>query len=277
MFDSGVGGLTVVDAILRLNPDEKVLYVADQAHVPYGGRPLEEVREFATGISRFLAGQGCRAVVMACNISSAVALPSVERLLAPLPVIGVIDPASRMAARQNANVEPTGEPPIIGVLATEGTVNSGAYPTVLSSYDPRATIAQVPCPRFVPLVESGQTESADALDAVREYLTMLARLRCRTIILGCTHYPYLLPSLRRVAADMFDEPVTFIDPAREAAESLAEIAGEAIPTAARSLLLTTGNPDNFRCQVPTFLSGSTRAAYDVGGARWDDGKLTTDH
>lgn len=278
VFDSGVGGLTVVDAILRRTPNEKVLYVADQAHVPYGGRPLEEVREFATSISRFLAAQGCRAVVMACNISSAVALPSVERLLAPLPIIGVIDPASRVAAKHNAGLDADGEPPIIGVLATEGTVNSGAYPKVLGSYDPRVTVAQVPCPRFVPLVEAGRTESADAVDAAREYLTFLARLHCRTIILGCTHYPYLLPALRRVAGELFEQPVTFIDPAQEAAESLSGIVEDAGSMPGRSLLLTTGNPDNFQCQAPTFLASVGREAYDTGAAAWRDGTLQiTDH
>jgi glutamate racemase len=162
------------------------------------------------------------------------------------------------------------------VLATEGTVNSGAYPRVLGAYDARATIAQVPCPRFVPLVESGQTESEDAFDAAREYLTYLAQLRCRTVILGCTHYPYLLPALRRVADEMFEQPVTFIDPAREAAESLAEIAEDPGSNRGRSLLLTTGNPDNFQCQAPALLTAVPRASYDTGAAHWIDGRLTTD-
>lgn len=278
IFDSGVGGLTVVDAILRICPNECILYVADQTHVPYGGRPLEEVHGFATGISKFLANQGCRAIVMACNISSAVALRSVERSLAPLPVVGMIGPASARAVQNlgQAQLQLQAESPVIGVLATEGTVNSGAYVFIINCCDPRAAIAQVPCPRFVPLVEEGRTESEDAMDAAREYLQLLAKLGCRKIILGCTHYPYLLPVLRRVSEELFSEPVEFIDPAREAAawlnehDMLVSTSVEADPASARSLLLTTGNADTFRCQAPRFLPG---VSIPIGVARWEEGRL----
>lgn len=271
VFDSGVGGLTVVDAVLRHNPDERVLYVADQAHVPYGGRPLDQVQGFATGISVFLAEQGCRSIVMACNISSAVALPSVQRLLAPLPVAGVIIPACLKAVQVDAAMQPGVSTPVIGVLATEGTVNSGAYPLSLGVCNPHVAVAQVPCPRFVPLVEAGQTDCPDALDAAREYLTILVRLQCRTIILGCTHYPYLLPALRQAVNELFSDPVTFVDPAHEAVSSLSKPAANTVSASSRSLLLSTGNTDNFECQIHRLLP---KVNYDVGAARWEDGKLT---
>jgi glutamate racemase len=266
VFDSGVGGLTVVQALLRRFPNEQILYVADQAHVPYGGRPLNEVCCFASGISAFLAARGCRAVVMACNISSATALPYVCEALAPLPVLGVISPAANRAARDS-------ESPCIGVLATEGTVRTGAYTAQIRSANPMVRVTEVPCPKFVPLVESGSLDTETAREAAAEYLMPLAEAGCKTVILGCTHYPFLLPTLRRVAACLFPSPVTFIDPADEMAAALCRAVPDVglshVPS--RSLLLTTGNADNFRDQAPRFLTG---AAYTVGEARWNkDGLL----
>ena len=263
IFDSGVGGLTVVNAILQRNARERILYVADQAHVPYGGRPLEEVREFATGISEFLASSGCRAIVMACNISSAVALPPVSRALS-IPVYGMILPAARRAS--------AGRNPRVGVLATEGTVRSGAYVSEIKKLNPKSTVTQVACPAFVPLVEAGETESEEAVIAAREYLQPLAHAGCDTVILGCTHYPFLLPTLTRVSNELWSDPIHFIDPAQEVAAEIPP--GPAYPhTIDEPLtLLTTGDPTVFVDQVPQFLpQGDSR----VGMARWSpDGRLS---
>jgi glutamate racemase len=265
VFDSGVGGLTVVGALLRRFPAERVLYVADQAHVPYGGRPLEEIRGFATGISRFLAEQGCRAVVMACNISSAVALEAARTELAPLPVLGVIEAAARKA-------EATAAEPRVGVLATEGTVRSGAYTAHLQAINPAARVVEVACPRFVPLVEAERTETDEALDAAREYLTPLAAAGCDIVVLGCTHYPYLLPALQAAAADLFPTPITFLDPAHEMADALAAALPDLgnRPHEGHSLLLTTGVPEHLAAQQPRFLPGISA---ETGGARWHAGRL----
>jgi glutamate racemase len=122
----------------------------------------------------------------------------------------------------------------------------------------------------VPLVEAGLTESEEALAASREYLTFLARLQCRTVILGCTHYPYLLPVLRRAAAELFEQPVTFIDPAHETAAQVPESVEANHLPAERSLLLTTGNADNFASQAPALLRD---ADFDIGSARWENGVL----
>jgi len=267
VFDSGVGGLTVVGALLRRFPSERVLYVADQAHVPYGERPLEEVCGFATEISRFLASQGCRAIVMACNISSATALPSVSARLAPRPVLGVIAAAVRRAVLPPLLPPSQGWEPRIGVLATAGTVRSGAYSAQIRRLNPGARVIEVACPRFVPLVEAGELETEAACAAAREYLAPLAEAGCRTILLGCTHYPFLLSTLRRTAAELFDVPVTFIDPADEIADALRAALFDLgqVHHSAPNLLLTTGDPDVFRAQAPRFLPG---AAFAVAPACW---------
>ena len=263
IFDSGVGGLTVVSAILRRNPQERVLYLADQAHVPYGGRPLDEVRSFATGISEFLAAQGCRAIVMACNISSAVALPPVSKSLAPLSIFGMIRPAARRVAE--------GDSPRVGVLATEGTVRSGAYETEILRANPKAAVKQVACPTFVPLVEAGDTESEEAEAACREYLKPLAESGCEVVVLGCTHYPFLLPTLIRVSSEYWGRPVRFVDPAEEVAGEIPPAESYPVRREEPLTLLTTGDPTVFVDQVPRFLPvGDSR----VGAARWTpDGRL----
>lgn len=272
IFDSGVGGLSVAAALLKRYPGERILYVADQAHVPYGGRPLDEVEGFATAISGFLAAQPCRAIIMACNVSSATALPDVSQSLRPMPVLGVIKAAAQKAAYSEQR-------PRIGVLATEGTVHSGAYTTQIHSYNPDAVVREVACPRFVPLVEMRETETPEAESACMEYLRPLALSGCETVVLGCTHYPFLLPALRRVAAHLFSSDLCFIDPADEIADALAdalpnigwEAPGDVERPAARHLLLTTGDADTFSMQIPGFLPG---VEYDVGQAVWSNGTLS---
>jgi glutamate racemase len=295
VFDSGVGGLSVVGALLRRYPCEQFLYVADQAHVPYGGRPLPEVCGFACGISAFLAEAGCRAIVMGCNISSATALPSVSASLAPLPVLGMIAPAARRAvllSHPSGGEEeklPSITPPLqygrgmprpytpsphaqrpIGVLATVGTVQSGAYTRQIQALDPTARVLEVACPKFVPLVEAEATEGEEAVAAARAYLIPLAEAGCRTIILGCTHYPFILPTLHRVSAMLFSESVTYVDPADEIADALRaalpDLGGK--PPVRRHLLFTTGEVDAFRAQARYFLPDID---VEVQPARWSHG------
>lgn len=258
VFDSGVGGLSVVRAILRAAPDARILYVADQAHVPYGGRPLDQVRGFAEAISRFLAGEGCRSVVMACNVSSATALETVTAALAPLPVFGMISGAARAAAESGARC--------IGVLATEGTVRSGAYGCRIREINQAVRVVEVACPRFVPLVEAGAVESADAEDAAEEYLAPLSACGAETIVLGCTHYPFLRPVLQRVAARLFTHPPLFLDPADIVARDVAAISPpRANPDRGPHELLTTGCVARFAEQARLFLPGEqsrvSRAAW----------------
>lgn len=255
VFDSGVGGLTVAKRILEVLPNERIAYIADQTHVPYGGRDLEEIHGFAGAISEALIRHGCKAVVMACNISSAVALDDVRILHRDHIVVGMIGPGACRAARSTRNGR-------IGILATEGTVRSGAYSRALHSLDAEITVAEVACPEFVPLVESGEESSPAAARAASEYLEPLRRLDADTIILGCTHYPFLLPALQSV----WSAP-RYIDPAEQVSLELAEqfaSSGLSAPSQTERveghLLATTGEVESFRNHLLRFLPNAVQAA-----------------
>ena len=227
VFDSGLGGLTVVREILRQLPAESILYLADTAHVPYGPRPPEEVRCFALEIMQFLASQGAKAIVAACNMSSALAVEDARRLL-NIPIFGVIEAGVALALSRH-----THHP--IGVLATAGTVASQAYPKRIARLRPDVQVVQVACPEFVPLVESGLECSPQARAAASAYMRPLLEAGCRTVILGCTHYPLLLPVLEAVAPS-----VRFVDPAVATAAQLAA------SLAQRKLLRRTSLPPRHR-------------------------------
>jgi glutamate racemase len=178
---------------------------------------LEEVRGFALDICRFLVDHGAKMIVMACNISSAVAVDAARAEFPGIPILGVIEPGAHAAL--------AGRRRRIGVLATAGTVQSGAYPRTVHSLDPAAAVEQVACPLFVPLVERGETESDNALRASCAYLAPLAEFGAENIILGCTHYPFLRRVLERAASRIFpgDLQPVFIDPALECACSVQKI------------------------------------------------------
>lgn len=255
VFDSGVGGLTVARRILEYLPGERIVYVADQAHVPYGGRDLAEVRRFACGISAALVEAGCKAIVMACNISSAVALDAVRAEFSGLPVLGVIAPGAQAAAAHSVARR-------IGVLATTGTVKSGAYTRRLHALDQDFQVTEVACPAFVPLVEAGEENTDAAVLAAQEYLAPLRYADVDTIILGCTHYPFLLPVLQGV----WNSPC-YIDPAEHTALELKRLLCLADLTALpasgaepRHLLTTTGEVTSFREHLIRFLPDAAHSA-----------------
>ncbi len=259
VFDSGVGGLSVVRELLRYDPSQSILYLADQFHVPYGGRPLEEIRLFATGISRFLSANSCDAIVMACNVSSATALSIVQKEFTKKPVVGMIDGVSAKVA--NSGLQR------IGVLATHGTVLSEAYPKIITAYKPSLDIYQVACPAFVPLVESGVLEGREVESIVAEYLHPLARKRCEAIILGCTHYPFLLPAIEKVARDLFSSTPVIFDPAESVRAQLTVLRDPAAVryNEGRLLFLTTGDPSILKYQLSLFLG---KGDWKVGAAEW---------
>lgn len=271
VFDSGIGGLTVVSAIRQRRPDLRLLYVADQAHVPYGDRSLDEVAGYAKGISTFLVAQGCGSIVMACNISSAVARDEVASAYPELPVLGVLAGGASSAVRL---WEETGGP--IGVLATSGTVKSGAYVSAISALAPEAEVLQVECPDLVPLIENGEEETPRMLARCMEYLEPLSDAECRIVILGCTHYPLGLSALRVAAMRLFDEEPVFVDPALAAAEALAAALDASIlaqePEPQENLrprstrLLTTRSVGAFRRQVRRILPD---LADSIVGAVWN--------
>jgi glutamate racemase len=267
VFDSGLGGLTVVRCLREALPQERIVYVADQIHVPYGGRDLDEVRGFACGISEALLGYGCKAIVMACNISSATALPIVQAAHPDVPILGMIHAGTQAAVQQTRSRR-------IGVLATEGTVRSGAYTRTLHALDSSLQVTEVVCPAFVPLVEAGQVDTPAAYAACEAYLTPLRAAEVDVVILGCTHYPFLLPTLRSLCNTFL-----YIDPAEQTARDLAVRLANArllAPSPHRqnppSLLSSTGDATTFAAQVCRFLPDSAHAV-QIAAAHWENGAL----
>ncbi len=197
VFDSGVGGLTVLREVRRQLPEEHTIYLGDEARMPYGTRAANEVVGFTRQALRWFASRDCKLVVLACNTSAAVALETVRDESA-VPVIGVVRPGATAALAASTRRA-------IGVLATAATVRSGAYLRALRDLDPLADVIQQACPKLVPLVESGKAESAEAEAAVREYVAPLLDQGgvvapvVDTLLLGCTHYPLLRGAIARVA------------------------------------------------------------------------------
>ena len=214
--DSGVGGLTVARCIQDALPHARLLYFADTAHVPYGGREPEEVRFFALSIADFLIGHGAQIVVFACNTSSAVALEAARETLS-VPVVGTIHPGARAAVERTRNNR-------IGVLATQATVESQIYTHSIQALNPDVRVLEISCSDFVPLVENEQTESANARDAALRYLQPLVEFGADTIVLGCTHYPLLLPVLQVAARELNAPHLQFVDPAQAVAQDVKNLA-----------------------------------------------------
>jgi glutamate racemase len=189
IFDSGIGGLTVARAIYERLPHESTIYFGDTARVPYGPKSPDTVRRYSLEILHWLLAQGVKAVVIACNTSTAHALDALQKA-SPVPVIGVIDPGARAA------VSAMRKGPI-GVIGTAGTIASNAYARAIQRALPGAEVEQKACPLFVPLVEEGWFDHAAAELIATEYLAPIKRARVDVLVLGCTHYPLLKPLLQR--------------------------------------------------------------------------------
>lgn len=220
VFDSGVGGLTVLRAIREALPEEATLYLGDTARVPYGTKSPETVTRFALESGRFLLEQDIKLLVVACNTASAMSLEALRAVL-PIPVVGVLEPGARAAVRATR----TGR---IGVIGTEATIASGAYPRALRTLDPNLETIGQACPLFVPLAEEGWTDNDVAHLVAERYLAPLRdrplrdrplRDQIDTLILGCTHYPLLRDTIQKVMG----AGVTLIDSARETANEVATL------------------------------------------------------
>src|SRR4051812_34000871 len=185
VFDSGVGGLTVLHECLVTMPNEDFVYLGDHARLPYGPRPLEQVREFSHEIGTFLERQDVKLIVVACNTATSAALPQLQEELA-VPGIGVLTPGAQAAVRAPRNRR-------IGLLATQGTVDSGRYAELVHALDAGVAFQAVACPRLVPLIESEDPYGEATEEAVREYAVPLKEAGVDTVILGCTHYPLIRP------------------------------------------------------------------------------------
>jgi glutamate racemase len=202
IFDSGVGGLTVYRALHEHLPNERFLYLGDTARVPYGTKSLATVERYAVENARFLAAHGIKMLVVACNTASALALPAIRSALS-VEVVGVIGPGARAAVAMRAG-RPRSQQ--IGVIATESTVQSGAYTAAIKKADGQATVIERACPMFVPLAEEGWAENEVTRTIAATYLTDL-RSKVETLVLGCTHYPIL----REVIQQTVGESVNLID------------------------------------------------------------------
>jgi len=189
IFDSGIGGLTVARAIYERLPHESTIYFGDTARVPYGPKSPDTVRRYSLEILHWLLGQGVKAVVIACNTSTAHALDALQAE-SPVPVIGVIEPGARAAVSAMRRGP-------IGVIGTTGTIASNAYARAIQAAKPGAAVEQKACPLFVPLVEEGWFEHPAAELIALEYLQPLKHARVDVLVLGCTHYPLLKPLLQR--------------------------------------------------------------------------------
>ncbi len=222
IFDSGFGGLTVMSAISKLLPKENLIYFGDTAHVPYGSKSKKIVTEFATKISKFLVKNNVKMIVIACNTASAFSLDYLKKNI-KVPVIGVIKAGSVMAAQNTKNKR-------VGVIGTEGTVKSSAYEKEIKKYDNKINCFSKACPLFVPLVEEGWNNGKITEDIINVYLKNLVDKKIDTIILGCTHYPLLKETIKKVIGNK----INIIDSANAVALAVQTLLTE------KKLLRTSG-------------------------------------
>ena len=256
IFDSGVGGLTVLKEIVRVLPQEDTIYLGDTARVPYGTKSPETVTRYSQQITSFLVSRDIKLLVVACNTASAFSLDALKERF-PIPIVGVIEPGSRRAAA----VTRTGK---VGVIGTEGTIRSSAYAKAIKRMNPEIEVITRACPLFVPLAEEGWVDNEVARLTARIYLQGLKEEGVDTLVLGCTHYPLL----KGIISEALGEEVTLVDSAEETARTVAEIlrgSGVLRPSSEK------GNHHYFVTDVPAgfirvgnrFLGGRLGDVYQV--------------
>ncbi|NLP34078.1 MAG: glutamate racemase [Clostridiales bacterium] len=211
VFDSGIGGLTVVKEIMNQIPQESIIYFGDTARLPYGSKSQETIVTYTRQIIRFLMGKGVKVIVVACNTASALALETVKTEI-NIPILGVVKPGAKVAADTTRNGK-------IGIIATEGTIYSGIYNNYINNINSQVQIFGKPCPLLVPLVEEGLIDDPITTEMVRRYTKDLLEIDIDTLVLGCTHYPLLRKTIQRVVG----EQITLVNPAYETARKLKEV------------------------------------------------------
>lgn len=214
VFDSGIGGLTVVRALIEQLPFEHIIYFGDTARVPYGVKSVETISRYATQITEFLLLQKVKALVVACNTMSAVAYQAIEDL-SHAPVLGVVDAGARGAVAVTKNNR-------VGVIGTPATIYSNAYVKAIKKYDPDIEIFSRACPLFVPLVEEGWLDHQVTRITAQEYLKPVIAENIDTLVLGCTHYPLLKPVIQEILGD----PIMLVDSAQAITEQTVELLGK---------------------------------------------------
>lgn len=208
VFDSGVGGLTVAREIMRQLPNEKIVYFGDTARVPYGSKSKNTIIKYSKQIIRFLKTKGVKAIVVACNTASAMALEEIQPEM-DIPILGVIKPGAKTAVEKTKNKR-------IGIIGTEATIRSNIYKDIICEKDGSVTVVGKPCPLFVPLVEEGWIKDPVTREVAKRYLDYFRQEDIDTLVLGCTHYPLL----RNTIGEVMGESVTLVNPAYETAVSL---------------------------------------------------------
>ena len=271
IFDSGIGGLTVLRAIHQLMPDEPLLYLADQAHVPYGPRPMQEVRHFSEAITRYLLDQGSRLIVVACNTASAAALKYLRRVFPEVPFVGM-EPAVKPAAEHTRSG-------VVGVLATPATFQGELYASVVERFGQGVKLLQHTCPGLVAQIENGALESKESYRILEEALQPMLEQGIDTVVLGCTHYPFVIPLIQRITG----QDVRVIDPAPAVARQVQRLLvannfldlespmPEDVLRKPLHLMhfFTTGVPSRLERMLPALLGEK----YPVEGLTWGEGEL----
>ena len=260
MFDSGLGGLTVVRALREQLPHESIVYLGDTARIPYGTRTAATVCRYAEGCAAVLVQHGIKALVVACNTVSAVALDLLSAQLT-VPVIGVVEPGARAAVEAAKELEAAGaERPKIGVLATEGTVRSRAYIRAVQHLSSRYEVIAEPAPLFVPLAEEGWVTGDVPRLAAERYVKPLIDGGASVLLLGCTHYPLLEAVVREAATRISRGPIRIVDSGTATARALNELLEARALSAAQGApslrLLATDLPASFHERACRFLGGA---------------------
>jgi glutamate racemase len=270
LFDSGVGGLSILQALHHQIPEENLLYIADQAHVPYGSRPLAEVRDLAEGITRYLLAQGAKLIVVACNTASAAALHHLRVTFPNIPFVGM-EPAVKPAAETTR----TGK---VGVLATPATFQGELYASVLERFAQDVVVYQDTCAGLVDQIENGQLDSPVTRRILKQALEPMLNQGIDRVVLGCTHYPFVIPQIKKLAGP----DVQVINPApaiaRQAARLLASWGLRNPGTAAGTIeLRTTGDPDRLQSLLPHLLAeeaqrpgAASLPRVSVGSLKWQN-------
>jgi glutamate racemase len=248
VFDSGVGGLSVLGEIRNLLPDESLLYVADCGHIPYGEKTPEFIRERCMIIAQFFREQGAKALVLACNTATAAAGAQLREHYPHWPIVGM-EPAVKPAAAATRSG-------VVGVLATTGTLQSAKFAGLLDRFAGNVRVVTQPCPGLVELIEAGDLFSPGLRALLQGYVEPLLAEGCDTIILGCTHYPFLKPLLR----EMIPESISLIDTGHAVARQLQRLLDQREllhrAPAAQTLFWTSGDPENFRKILPSLWKKS---------------------
>ncbi len=255
IFDSGIGGLTVVHALVTALPHENLIYLGDTGRTPYGTKSPETVRRYSLENAAFLVDKGIKLLVVACNTVSAVALDAV-RAAVPVPVLGVIEPNAEAAVKQTRNKK-------VGIIGTEATIASGAYTQALKRLQPDLEIYTRACPMFVPLAEEGWTDNDIARATASLYLTSLKHSGIDTLVLGCTHYPLLT----KVIAETMGRNVTLVDSAQTTAVAARQILAQQrlsrrSGTGAVSFFVTDA-PDRFQKVGARFMGQRVESAVRI--------------